>query len=64
MTFYQNSQAILACYDINDKGSFEGMKTWLKEAKKFSEGNSVVYVFCPFTVPYVLAVCASEQRTI
>jgi Ras-related protein Rab-1A len=45
MTFYQNSQAILACYDLSDKGSFDSMKGWLKEAKKFSDKSSVMYAF-------------------
>ena len=43
--YYRGTKAAIIVYDISDKSTFEGAKTWAQEIKEKGEGN-VVVVLC------------------
>ena len=43
-SFYQGCQAIVICYDVTDKNSFELVPQWMEEIKKYTTGNFVPIV--------------------
>ena len=41
-SYYRGSNAILLCYDISDKNTFNNINMWLEEIKRYSTGNPLL----------------------
>lgn len=40
--YYKDASAIIAVYDVSNKASFEGLKTWVEEIKEKAPENTLV----------------------
>jgi Ras-related protein Rab-1A len=45
-SYYRGSHGIFVVYDITDVVSFNNIRVWLEEIKKYTSGESVLYVNC------------------
>ena len=41
-SYYRGSNAILLCYDISDKNTFNNINIWLEEIKRYSTGKPLL----------------------
>lgn len=42
--FYRNTHAVLVCYSINNRQSFEHVKSWLNEVKDQCEEDILIFL--------------------
>ena len=40
--FYRNAHAVILCYSVGDRGSFDNLKTWMTEIKTSCAENTLV----------------------
>ena len=41
-SYYRGSNAVILCYDITDKNTFQNINKWLEEVKNFSVGTPLL----------------------
>lgn len=41
-SYYRGSNAILICYDVTEKETFQNVKKWLEEVKRYATGNPLL----------------------